>query len=83
VAKVYFTAQSRRLFDNIREERIKDKITQSLQKLAQNPYTGKKLKGKLQGTYSLRIWPYRILYEITKTKNIILTDIGYRKEIYK
>lgn len=83
MAKVYFTAQSRRLFDNIREERIKDKITQSLQKLAQNPYTGKKLKGKLQGTYSLRIWPYRILYEITKTKNIILTDIGYRKEIYK
>lgn len=83
MAQVYFTAQSRRLFDNIREERIKDKITQSLQKLAQNPYTGKKLKGELQGTYSLRIWPYRILYEITKAKDIILTDIGHRKEIYK
>lgn len=83
MAEIYFTAQSRRLFHNIAEKKIKDKITQSLEKLSQEPYAGKKLKGRLEGTYSLRVWPLRILYEITKTKDIIITDIGHRKEIYR
>lgn len=81
--QVYFTAQSRKIFENIREKKTKDKITQALLKLSQNPHAGKKLHGKLEGTYSLRIWPYRILYEFTKEKNIMITDIGHRKEIYR
>jgi len=83
VAQIFFTAQSRRLFNNIREAKIKNRITQGLQKLSQNPYAGKKLRGKLSGTYSLKIWPYRILYEINKTKDIIVTDIRHRRDVYR
>lgn len=83
MAQIFFTAQSRRLFNNIREAKIKNRITQGLQKLSQNPYAGKKLRGKLSGTYSLKIWPYRILYEINKTKDIIVTDIRHRRDVYR
>lgn len=31
-----------------------------------NPFAGKKLKGKYQGSYSVKVWPYRILYEINQ-----------------
>ena len=83
MAQVYFSSQSRKIFNKIKEKKIKDRITLSLQKLSQNPYAGKKLQGKLEGTYSLRIWPYRILYEFMDDNNIIVTDIGQRKDIYR
>jgi len=83
VAQILFTAYSRRLFDNIRDKKVKDKISLGLQKLSKNPRAGKKLKGKLNDTYSIRIWPYRILYEFNSKRDIIITDIGHRKEIYR
>lgn len=83
MAAVYFTAQSRKIFDNIKETKTRNKIIQGLRKLSQNPCAGKKLRGKLKGTYSLKIWPYRILYEFTPRKDMIVTDIGHRKEVYR
>lgn len=83
MAKVYFSAQSRKIFDKIKEQKTKNKIIQALQKLSQNPYSGKKLQGRLAGTYSVRLWPYRILYEFTKEKDIIITDIRHRKDVYR
>lgn len=52
-------------------------------KLEQNPIAGKKLTGKLEEQYSLRIWPYRIIYFINNKKDVIITDIGHRKDVYR
>ncbi|RLC34341.1 MAG: hypothetical protein DRZ76_02845 [Candidatus Nealsonbacteria bacterium] len=52
--------------------------------LRKNLYAGKKLKGKFQGCYSLRIGPYRIIYKIYKSQlNILIIRIGPRQGVYK
>lgn len=60
------------------------KIIRALRDLEVNPYTGKKLEGEQLGRWSVRVWPYRIIYSI---KNSILTvevlAIGHRKDVYK
>jgi addiction module RelE/StbE family toxin len=51
--------------------------------LKSNPFVGKKLKGEWQGFYSLRIWPYRILYGLDKKKNLIkIHKIEHRQGVY-
>lgn len=55
-----------------------------LETLSGNPFVGKKLVGDLKGYYSIRVWPYRIVYEIKKQKLIIFVlRVGHRKEVYK
>jgi len=51
--------------------------------LESNPYAGKKLEGRYKNCYSLKVWPYRIIYEIIQTKLIVLTiEIGHRQGVY-
>jgi addiction module RelE/StbE family toxin len=60
------------------------KIRKKLHALEQNPHSGKKLTGELKGIYSLRTWPYRILYEINEfEKRIEVYKIAHRQGAYK
>ncbi len=60
------------------------KVRKKLAGLGQNPYAGKKLKGELDDFYSLRAWPYRILYEIKEDKQMIeVHKIVHRQGAYK
>jgi mRNA interferase RelE/StbE len=59
------------------------RIVRAIDGLKENPYSGKKLQGKLSGAFSLRVWPYRIIYCIDKIKiTIIILEIGHRQEVY-
>lgn len=52
--------------------------------LRKNPYLGKKLGGKFQDFYSLRVGIYRIIYKIyKKALNILVICIGHRQGVYK
>jgi len=55
---------------------IKTKVLQN------TPLTGKLLSGKLKGLRSLKAWPYRIIYEVTK-KQINVLQIIHRQKAYK
>jgi addiction module RelE/StbE family toxin len=60
------------------------KILKKITGLRQNQNAGKKLEGELKGFYSLRVWPYRILYEINKDKQLIeVHKIAHRQGVYK
>jgi mRNA interferase RelE/StbE len=83
MAKIYLTPNTQNLYKKIRDSKLKSKIKVGLAKLSQDPYLGKKLKGELEGQYSIKIWPYRILYYITPTKDIVVTDIRHRKDVYR
>lgn len=66
------------------DNRFKPHIFAALFDLRKNPYSGKKLKGKLKDCYSLRAGDYRIIYEIYKKElNILIIRIGHRQGIYK
>ncbi|MGE4555130.1 MAG: type II toxin-antitoxin system RelE/ParE family toxin [Candidatus Paceibacterota bacterium] len=59
------------------------KVLAGLTVVAKDPFSGKKLKGKLAGQWSARVWPYRIIYSIYKSKLlIIVVKIGHRQRIY-
>ena len=58
------------------------KIIRKLEILASEPYSGKPLQGDYEGFYSLKAWPYRIIYIIEK-KGILVYSIKHRQSSYK
>jgi mRNA interferase RelE/StbE len=65
-------------------EQKRTQVFRALDGLATDPFLGKALKGELKGVYSLRVWPFRILYRIEKKKLIILVlSIPHRKNAYR
>jgi addiction module RelE/StbE family toxin len=70
-------------FDKV-ENRYKPHIFAALFDLRKSPYSGKKLKGKFQDCYSLRVGFYRIIYRVYKRElDILVIRIGNRQGIYK
>lgn len=60
------------------------KITKKLRVLETNPYVGKKLSGDFKKLYSLKAWPYRIIYVIFPAdKTILIVNIEHRQGVYK
>ena len=60
------------------------RIITALVGLAADPFIGKKLEGKYKDCCSIRIWPYRIIYQISKKQLLIfIIRIGQRQGIYK
>ena len=58
------------------------KVIRKLELLAADKEAGKQLKGELDGLYSLRAWPYRIIYEI-KSSSILIYSVAHRLGVYK
>ncbi len=83
---IEFSHTAAKELENIckRDRNLFPRIITAIESLKTNPLIGKKLKGKLQGDYSLRVADYRIIYTIGKGKlNIYIIDVGHRRDIYK
>lgn len=83
MARVYFTPNTQKILSKLKDKNLEKRIQGARSKLAQNPLIGKKLTGKLEGQYALRIWPYRIVYFVNQEKDVIITDIRHRKDVYR
>ena len=83
MAKVYFTPNTQKILNKLKDKKLEKRIMAAKSKLEQNPIAGKKLTGKLESQYSLRIWPYRIVYFVDKERDVIITDIRHRKDVYR
>ena len=60
------------------------RILSKLTLIGKDPFLGKDLKGKLSGLRSLKVWPYRIIYEIVNPKNFLWVHrIVHRQGAYK
>lgn len=59
-----------------------NKIHKKLEAIKNDPYAGKVLKGELQSFYSVKPWPYRIIYKII-LKQIIIVSVSHRQGSYK
>jgi len=63
---------------------IANKLLRNSLLLEVEPFSGKKLTGKLKEFRSLRAWPYRIIYWIDTTKNtIFVISFAHRQGAYK
>ncbi len=65
-------------------KRHQERIVKSIDYLAEDPFAGKKLRGVYKNEYSLRVWPYRIIYSVHKKRvMIVVLAIGHRQGVYK
>lgn len=80
--QVFFTTQAQKDISRLPKREI-NKIKRGLALLEQNSLAGKKLTGKLRDLYSLKAWPYRIIYLINKGKEVWIIHIMHRKEVYR
>ncbi len=65
---------------------IQSRVTNIIKALSGNPRPKgvKVLQGKLKGVWRIRIGDHRLLYDIDDDeKNIVLLDVGHRKNIYR
>lgn len=61
-----------------------NRMTEALLSLTKDPFVGKKLQGEQKGLWSIRVWPYRIIYTIEKKIiTVTVVAIGDRKDVYK
>ncbi len=60
------------------------RVMQILFAIKSDPFSGKKLHGKHEAEYSVRLWPFRILYKIYKNELLIsVVKFEHRKDAYK
>jgi addiction module RelE/StbE family toxin len=69
--KVVVKNQARKSLEKI-DRRVVPKINAAIRLLQEYPLLGKPLEGECEGQRSLRVWPYRIIYEIYKQQMVIL-----------
>ena len=63
---------------------IKSSIKAHIQKLSDNPYSGKPLEKELSGYHSLRTKRFRVIYKIDHDKKIVqIHYVGHRKDVYE
>lgn len=62
----------------------KKKVLKKLKSIQLSPLLGKPLTGELKSLYSVRAWPYRIIYELIKDdKTIVVHKIQHRQGVYR
>jgi mRNA interferase RelE/StbE len=84
--KVFFVEWTPRAQKRFKKIPAKDqiKIIRAIEFLAYEPFLCKKLQGSLGGRYSLRVWPYRVIYLVEKERLLVLiVDVGHRQGIYQ
>ncbi len=81
--KIVFSEKSKKQLKKLPKSEAK-KIIKKIGNLSNSPYLGKKLEGKFWNDYSIRAWPYRILYTISKTEaKVTIIVIQHRQGVYK
>jgi mRNA interferase RelE/StbE len=61
-----------------------DRVFAVFEELSKSPFSGKKLGGVHDGVYSLRVWPYRILYTIDRQVVLVtIVRVAHRKDAYR
>ena len=63
---------------------IKSAIKSSIERLQENPFTGKRLEKEISGNLSIRMKRFRIIYKINEDDHSVeIHHVGHRKDIYE
>ena len=81
--RIIIDSQARKDMKKISAD-IQRRVSAAIDILRENPFAGKRLKGDLIGLWTLRVWPYRILY-IVERKIITVTvlEVAHRQGVYQ
>jgi len=81
LVEIEYTDEFRKSVSKMRDEKVRERIIKLIEKIKNNPDIGKPLSYDLTGIRSLRIPPFRILYEL-KGEKIILRTFEHRDKVY-
>ena len=63
---------------------IKAAIKSSIERLQENPFTGKWLEKEIAGYLSIRMKRFRIIYKINEDdRHVEIHHVGHRRDIYE
>ncbi|HAI98920.1 TPA: type II toxin-antitoxin system RelE/ParE family toxin [Candidatus Peribacteria bacterium] len=82
---MYAVVLKKRAEKDIAALRRKDqqRVLAVLAVLRENPFAGKRLQGDYEGAWSLRVWPYRIIYTVYReTVTVVVLRVGHRQGVY-
>ena len=81
--RLLYSATSRKQIKSLHPQ-IKSSIKVHIQKLKDNPYSGKPLEKDLSGYHSLRTKRFRIIYKIDHDNKIVqIHYVGHRRDVYE
>jgi mRNA-degrading endonuclease RelE of RelBE toxin-antitoxin system len=78
--KIELSPRARKQLKKI-PQREQKKIVRKLNSLSLDPLSAKSLEGEYKGLFSLRAWPYRIIYQLKKN-SILILSIAHRQSAY-
>ena len=80
--RLFYTAEAKKQIAKL-DERLKVKIKEALEQIAENPLRGKVLSQELKGRFSYRVGDYRIIYRVYHQEiTILVLTIGHRRDVY-
>jgi mRNA interferase RelE/StbE len=79
---VEYTDEFARTIRTLRDEKVRLRVKKTIARLMANPLCGKPLRYELQGKRSIRVPPFRILYEI-QGERLILLAFENRSSVYR
>ncbi|OGJ62990.1 hypothetical protein A3C37_02270 [Candidatus Peribacteria bacterium RIFCSPHIGHO2_02_FULL_53_20] len=80
---VVLTSKAKKQFLKL-QDNDKKRVRLAMLGIAEDPTSGKILKGDFKGMFCIRVWPYRIIYILEKKiVTVTIVSIGHRKDVYK
>ena len=80
--EIIFSDDFKKDYRKLKDKTTRLRIIKQIKKISKEPDSGKPLKNKLKNKRSLKIPPFRIIYEL-KNEKIIILCFDHRKNIYK
>ncbi|HID28126.1 MAG TPA: type II toxin-antitoxin system RelE/ParE family toxin [Methanosarcinales archaeon] len=79
--KLIYTEEFKKAVKKVKDNKVQSRIKKTIQKIEKNPTVGKPLKYEFSGLRSVKIPPFRIIYEL-KGDSIILHRFEHRNKVY-
>ena len=78
ITQVIWTKKFERELRKLRDKTIKDRVKDQIEKVLDNPETGKPLRFALKGERSVYVTPYRLIYAVQGETLYLLRFVGRR-----
>jgi mRNA-degrading endonuclease RelE of RelBE toxin-antitoxin system len=82
ITEVIWTKKFEREVKKLRDKSIKHRVREQIEKILDNPETGKPLRFALKGERSVYVPPYRLIYAVQGT-TLYLLRFEHRKVVYR
>lgn len=83
MARVFITRRFQRTFESL-DAPVQKRVHRALERIQENPQSGRALTGPLAGEYSYRVGAYRIIYRYQAGDDLVwLLTVRHRSDVYR